>query len=70
MNWTPDAYDRLERAIADRSRVQLWRRGNMRVLIPERIRLDFGTEVLSVRSVAGERMEFPLEEVDRFVVLD
>ncbi|HEX2202989.1 MAG TPA: hypothetical protein VHG91_06815, partial [Longimicrobium sp.] len=69
MNWTPDAYDRLERAIAERSRVQLWRKGSPLVLVPERIRLDFGTEVLTVRLAAGERMEFPLEEVDRFVVL-
>ena len=71
MNWTPDAYDRLERAIAEGARIQLRRRGTVQVLSPERIRMDFGTEVLVARHKGtGERTEIPLDEVDAFTVLD
>ena len=70
MNWTPDAYDRLERAIADGSRVQLWRRGSELIVVPHQLRLDFGTEVLTARHpVSGDRIRFPLDEIDEFVVL-
>lgn len=71
MNWTPAAYDRLERAIADRSRIQLIRRGTEYVLVPERLRSDYGGEYLTARhNVTGRVMEFPLGEVESFVVLD
>jgi virulence-associated protein VagC len=71
VNWTPDAYDRLERALADGSRVQIYRRGTEFVIVPLRIRTDFGAEILVSRHpVTGDRVEFPLDEVDGFVVLD
>ncbi|HEU0053018.1 MAG TPA: hypothetical protein VFQ39_07560 [Longimicrobium sp.] len=70
MNWTPDAYDRLERAIVERSRIQLWRRGSEMVTVPERLRLEYGVEVLTARHPGtGDRLEIPLDEVDNFRVL-
>jgi hypothetical protein len=71
MRWTPDDYDRLERAIADGSRLQLWRRGTEYVLVPERLRTAFRAEILTARHpVTGDRMELTLDEVEAFVVLE
>jgi hypothetical protein len=70
LNWTPDALDRLERAIADRARVQLRRRGTEYVLVPERIRNDFGGEVLEARHPTGGALEIPLDEIEAFVAFD
>jgi hypothetical protein len=70
VNWSPDDYDRLERAIAERTRIQLVRRGTELVIVPERLRTDFGEEVLTTRHpVTGDRLEVPLDEVDRFDVV-
>ncbi|HEX8694998.1 MAG TPA: hypothetical protein VF746_21485 [Longimicrobium sp.] len=71
MNWTPGDYDRLERAIAERSRIQLHRRGGELVILPERLRTDFGAEVLTARHPGtGDRLEVPLHEIDAFLVLE
>lgn len=70
MNWSPRDYDRLERAITDGRRIQLIRRGSELVILPERLRTDFGEEVLTARHpVTGDRLEVPLEEIDRFDVV-
>ncbi|HVH13040.1 MAG TPA: hypothetical protein VM759_08315 [Longimicrobium sp.] len=70
MNWTPDALDRLERAMADGSRVQLRRRGTEMVLVPSRLRNDYGGEVLVANHLGtGDRVEVPLDEVEWFNVL-
>lgn len=71
MNWTPDALDRLERAIAEGGRVQLRRKGSDMVLVPERLRHDYGGEILHGRHLGtGDRVEVPLDEVEWFGVLD
>lgn len=71
MNWTPDALDRLERAIADGGRVQLRRKGAELVLLPDRLRHDYGGEVLLGRHLGtGDRVEVPLDEVEWFGVMD
>ena len=71
MNWTPDALDRLERALADGARVQVRRRGAEMVLLPDRLRHDYGGEVLVARHLGtGDRVEVPLDEVEWFRVLD
>ena len=71
MNWTPDALDRLERAIAEGGRVQLRRKGSDIVLLPDRLRYDYGGEVLHGRHLGtGDRVEVPLDEVEWFGVLD
>jgi hypothetical protein len=70
VNWTPRDYDRLERAIVDRRRIQLVRRGSELVVLPERLRTDFGEEVLAARHPGtGDRLEVPLEEIDWFEVV-
>lgn len=71
MNWTPDALDRLERAMDEGSRVQLRRRGTEMVLLPDRLRHDYGGEVLVAHHLGtGDRVEVPLSEVEWFSVLD
>ncbi len=71
MNWTPDALDRLERAMADGARVQMRRRGTEMVLLPDRLRHDYGGEVLLGRHLGtGDRVEVPLDEVEWFRVID
>jgi len=70
VNWSPGDYDRLERAITERSRIQLVRRGSELVILPERLRTEFGEEVLTARHPGtGDRLEVPLEEIDRFDVV-
>lgn len=71
MNWTPDALDRLERAMDEGGRVQLRRRGMEMVLLPRRLRHDFGGEVLIGQHLGtGDAVEVPLDEVEWFAVLD
>lgn len=70
MNWSPDDYDRLERAIVEGARIELVRRGTRMVILPDRLRTQFGEEVLTARHpVTGDRLELPLEEIDRFDVV-
>jgi hypothetical protein len=71
VNWTPDALDRLERAIDERARVQLRRLGAEVVLLPDRLRHDYGGEVLIGRHLGtGDRVEVPLDEVEWFAVIE
>ncbi|HEX5725433.1 MAG TPA: hypothetical protein VFX98_08200 [Longimicrobiaceae bacterium] len=71
MNWTPDALDRLERAIDAGSRVRLHRRGTEFVVVPQGLRMDYGGEVLTARHTGtGDRLEFGLAEIEAFAVLD
>lgn len=70
MNWTPDTLDRLERAIADGCRIQIYRRGTEYVVLPQTLRNDIGTEVLvATHPGTGERIEFALDEVESFTIL-
>ena len=70
MNWTPRDYDRLERAIADRRRIQLVRAGSELVIVPDRLRTEFGEEVLVAKHPGtGNRLEVPLDEIEWFDVV-
>jgi hypothetical protein len=70
VNWTPKDYDRLERAIADRRRIELGRGGTRLVILPQRLRTDFGEEVLTATHPGtGDRYEVPLGEIDWFEVV-
>ncbi|MES2525085.1 MAG: hypothetical protein V4617_20470 [Gemmatimonadota bacterium] len=58
-------YDRLERAITDHKRVALRRRGREHLVIPERLRLVQGREVITTRHPStGHRMELFVDEID------
>ena len=67
---TPDALDALERAVRERRRVALRRRGTEYVVVAER--LDTGTreEALEGRlPMTGEILAFALRDLDSFAVL-
>lgn len=70
MNWSPQRIDQLERAITERARVRLTRRGTEFVLVPEGLRAEFGSEVLTATHPnTGDRIEIRLDEIDEFTVL-
>lgn len=69
MKWTPDAMDRLERAIVEGARVQLSRRGTEYVVVPREIRAGAGGDVLVATTYTSDRMDFALSEIDRFEVI-
>jgi len=58
-------YDRLERAITDRKRLALRRRGREYLVVPERLRVDGGREVILTRHpTTGHRLELFVDELD------
>jgi hypothetical protein len=63
-------YDALERAIADRSRIAVYRRGTEYVVIPERLSLDGGREALeSTHPTTGESITLYIDELDSIEVV-
>lgn len=58
-------YDLLERAIVDGTRLMIMRRGTEYLVIPERLRLVAGREVIVARHPStGHRLELILDELD------
>lgn len=67
---TVKQYDALERAIVDASRVAILRRGTEFLVIPERLLLENGAEVIVARHpTTGARLTLRLDEVDRLEVM-
>jgi hypothetical protein len=67
---TPDALDALERAVRERRRVALSRRGTEYVVVAERLDVEGRDETLRARlPMTGELMSFRLRELDLFAVL-
>lgn len=67
---THEQYDELERAIRDRTRIAVWRRGTEYVVIPRRLRLVDGREVIeAVHPTTGDEMGLPLDALDRIEVV-
>lgn len=67
---TPDALDALERAVRERRRVALQRRGTEYVVVAERLATGDTDETLEARlPMTGELLQFRLREVDVFAVL-
>lgn len=65
-----DQYDELERAIADQTRIAVYRRGTEYVVVPSRLRVAGGREAVeAVHPTTGERMAFYLDELDSFEVV-
>jgi hypothetical protein len=67
---TVKQYDALERAIVDATRVAILRRGTEYLVIPERLVIQDGTEVIVARHpTTGARLTLRLDEVDRMEVV-
>ncbi len=67
---TPDALDALERAVRERRRVALRRRGTEYVVVAERLDTLDRDEALQGRlPMTGELLAFPLHELESFAVL-
>jgi hypothetical protein len=67
---TVKQYDALERAIVDASRVAILRRGTEYLVIPERLVMQDGAEVIVARHpTTGARLTLRLDEVDRMEVV-
>lgn len=67
MQLTTSQYDSLERAIVDGTRICVMRRGTEFLVIPERLRLEGGREVVVARHPStGHRLELVLDEIDGF----
>jgi hypothetical protein len=67
---TPDALDALERAVRERRRVALRRRGTEYVVVAIRLETGERDELLEGRlPMTGEVLSFPLRELETFAVL-
>jgi hypothetical protein len=65
MQLSTSQYDQLERAIVDGTRLTIMRRGTEYMVIPERLRLDAGREVIVARHPStGHRLELIIDELD------
>ncbi len=69
MHWRPDDLDRLERAITERDRIRISRRGTEYILVPRSLHSDGAREVLVATTILGDDLQFHLDEVDHFQVL-
>jgi len=59
-------YDVLERAIVDGTRLAIRRRGTEYLVIPERLRVENGKEVIVARHPStGHRLELVLDELEQ-----
>jgi hypothetical protein len=67
---TPDALDALERAVRERRRVALSRRGTEYVVVAEELDVQSRDETLRARlPMTGEVLSFRLRDLDTFAVL-
>ena len=62
-------YDILERAIMDKRRIAVIRRGTEYVVVPSRLALERGREAIYARHPSGSVMTFFLDEVESFEVV-
>ena len=59
-------YDVLERAIVDGTRLAIRRRGTEYLVIPERLRVEHGREIIVARHPStGHRLELVLDELEQ-----
>lgn len=58
-------YDRLERAISRGTRLALTRRGTEYLIVPERLRIEGGREIIMARHPStGHRLTLFVDELD------
>ena len=62
---TTTQYDALERAVLDGTRVAIWRRGTEYVVIPKRLYLAGGREIIeATHPTTGHRLTLFVDEMD------
>jgi hypothetical protein len=69
MKWSPETVDRLERAIVEGARVQLWRRGTEYMVVPREIRSRGPGDELVGTTNTGDELSFPFDEIEGFEVI-
>ena len=66
---TSQQYDTLERAIIDKRRVALIRRGTEYIVVPSRLMVERGREAIVARHPTGSIMTFYLDELESVEVV-
>ena len=67
---TAAQYDALERAIADRRRLSVWRRGTEYVVVVDRLRLTGGREALEAHHpTTGDQLILYIDELEGIEVV-
>jgi hypothetical protein len=63
-------YDALERAISDRRRLSVWRRGTEFIIIVDRLRVTGGREALEAHHpTTGDKLTLYIDELDGIEVV-
>lgn len=70
MTWSPEAMERLERAIVQGIRIWISRRGTDYVLLPRSLATEGSSEVLIATTTLGDDLRFRLDEIDEWEVID
>ncbi len=67
---TTTQYDQLERAVIDKRRIAIYRRGTEYIVIPNRLHLVSGRErIEAVHPTTGDRIIIYLDEIDSLHVI-
>jgi len=66
---THEQYDSLERAIIDKRRIAVVRRGTEYVIVPFRLMVERGREAIQARHPGGNVMLFYLDELESVEVV-
>ena len=69
MQLTHEQYDALERAITDKRRIAVMRRGTEYVVVPARIAVERGREAIHARHPSGTLMTLYLDELESLEVV-
>jgi hypothetical protein len=62
-------YDALERAITDKRRIAVMRRGTEYVVVPSRLIVERGREAIHAHHPSGTIMTFYVDELESFEVV-
>ena len=66
---THEQYDTLERAITDKRRIAVMRRGTEYVVVPSRLTVERGREAVQARHPSGSVMTFYIDELESIEVV-
>jgi hypothetical protein len=66
---THEQYETLERAITDKRRIAVMRRGTEYVVVPARLTVERGREAIHARHPSGSVMTFFIDELESIEVV-